>query len=97
MAKHPFYDQVKRFCDVYADIAREMREAAGRSKSEVAAEGGVSPQMVGYVEKKRRIPRLDVMVKMAIGKRRRPSKIMEAVEKAMGWTWDSDDEPASQL
>lgn len=65
VAKHPFYDDCKRFVELFADTSRDMRTESGLTKSQVAADGGVSPQTVGYVENRERIPRLDVIVKMA--------------------------------
>ena len=54
----------RAICAAVARIMQQEREKRGMSLSAVAAKAGVSYQMVGFVEKQKRNPTLDTLLRM---------------------------------
>jgi transcriptional regulator with XRE-family HTH domain len=86
MPKHPAELESDIFCELLAGTMLDMRTETGLSKSQVAANSKVSPQMVGYVETKFRRPGIDIFVRIVRGKGLLPSEVMAETEKRAGWT-----------
>jgi hypothetical protein len=86
MPKHPAEIESDFFCDLLAETMTDKRKETGLSKSQVATNSHVSPQMVGYVETKIRRPGIDIFVRIVRGKGLLPSEVMAETEKRAGWT-----------
>jgi len=84
--KHRAIILSEKLCAHLAQVAREWREEEGLSQNKEAAAGGLSCQMIGYVEKQMRTPSIDVYFRMAHGMGRKFSDMIAEAEKRAGIT-----------
>ncbi len=82
--KHRAIALSEKFCAQLAQVARDAREEEGLSQNKEAQEGGLSCQMIGYVEKQMRTPSIDVYFRMAHGMGRKLSELVAEAEKRAG-------------
>jgi transcriptional regulator with XRE-family HTH domain len=57
-------DKRKAICDSVSQILKEERKRKGHSMTFVAEKAGLSQQMISYVEKGRRMPTLDTLLRI---------------------------------
>jgi transcriptional regulator with XRE-family HTH domain len=75
---------VDTFCSEVAAILQTERETRGLSMSAVAERGGLSQQMVSYVERGMRKPTLDTLVRMAHGLEIDLSDVLARAQRTVG-------------
>lgn len=74
----------EKLCAQLAQVARECREEQGLSQNKEAQAGGLSCQMIGYVEKQMRTPSIDVYIRMAVGMGKKLSELIAEAERRAG-------------
>lgn len=71
---------VKRFaCNLLA-----LRRRAGLTQEELACRAGLHRIEIGYLEHRRRLPRLDTLVRLCQGLEVSPNELLEGVEWKRG-------------
>lgn len=84
MAKHPIHALADQLCETLAEDLLQARTEAKLSKRKVSSSGGPSTQMVGYVEKRERRPKMDLYVRHALALGLLPSEVLALAEKRAG-------------
>ena len=84
VAKHPVQAQTEKICENLAEILLQARADAGLSQRKVSASGGPSTQMVGYVEKRERLPKIDVYIRHGLALGLLPSELLARAEQRAG-------------
>jgi len=76
-------NQVDAICTALATILRSEREARGLSMNAVAEAGGLSQQMVSYVERGMRKPTVDTLLRMAHAINVDIAEVLQRAQKAV--------------
>lgn len=63
-AQKEFQDQVRQ---VVGDNLKRLRKEAGLSQEELAARAGIHRTHIGFIEKGRRLPKIDTLYRVAQG------------------------------
>lgn len=79
MPKHP---SVSDICARVADSLKRERLAQQLSMTRMAADAGLSRQMISYVEDKKRVPSLDTLLRMSSALGVDLADIIRAAERA---------------
>ncbi len=59
-----FCKEVEPVCRAFAVVVRERRLSLGLTLTELARRTGVSRQMIGFVEQRKRVPTLDLIARL---------------------------------
>ncbi len=62
-------------------ILRRLREEIGLSQEELAASSGITRSMIDKVERRERLPSLDILIKIAPSLKKSASEIVSMIEK----------------
>ena len=61
-------------------VFRRLREESGLSQEDLAAQSGVTRSMIDKVERRERLPSLDILIRIAPSFRKSASEIVSLVE-----------------
>ncbi len=62
---------------------RRLREGAGLSQEELAANSGITRSMIDKVERRERLPSLDILIKIAPTLKKSASEIVFLIEEQL--------------
>ena len=64
-------------------ILRRLREEIGLSQEELAASSGITRSMIDKVERRERLPSLDILIKIAPRLKKSASEIVDLIERQL--------------
>ena len=64
-------------------ILRRLREEIGLSQEELAANSGITRSMIDKVERRERLPSLDILIKIAPRLKKSASEIVDLIERQL--------------
>ncbi len=64
-------------------VLRKLRMEAGLSQEELAAKAGISRSMIDKIERRERLPSLDVLIKLSKGLKIDASEIVRLFEREL--------------